>query len=186
MRPRAKRKGIRKQAPPGHRAGGNRANLPLVLLAVVSVAPLAWFLYAAIHRSVTDGIEKEGQYTRVDLRMMGNFPFDETHGTLDDVPMRYRALDGQKVQLDGQMYSDISAAAAVDRFQLVYSIENCCFRGPPRVQERVFAHVPNADKAPLYPNVVRVYGILHTRLTQADHRIVSVYDLDVERVEPAN
>lgn len=158
--------------------------LRLLVLAGLLLAPIAWMTYTYISLTVSQGIEQVGEYKKVDLKAMGNFSFDDRGGTVEDVPEVYRALDGQKVLLIGQMYSDFTAAPTVDRFQLVYSIQNCCFNGPPLVQERVFAHVPEGRRVPVYGGLAAVYGTLHVRPIRESGRVVSLYDMDVERVEP--
>ena len=86
------------------------------------------------------GIEWHGDYADVDLKAMGNFPFSPAAGTRDDVPARWRALDGKRVQLEGFMWSPVSAGTRGTEFQFVYNINICCIGGPPQVQERVFGY----------------------------------------------
>jgi len=72
----------------------------------------------------------------------------------------------------------------VPAFQLVYSIQKCCFGGPPRVQERVFVKAPPNNPAPFYWQPVRVTGTLHVNAHREEGQVVSVFDMDVDRVEP--
>jgi hypothetical protein len=157
-------------------------NARLILLMGVVVTPPLWITFTYLRISGSAGIEDYGAFKNVNLKAMGNFRFDEVNGTCNDVPPIYRELDGQRVLLIGQMYSDTSASPMVDHFQLVYSIQNCCFNGPPLVQERVFAHV-SGDKVPLLDGLARVKGVLHVRDIRNGGRITSLYDLDVESVE---
>ena len=154
----------------------------VLIVALVIAAPLAWVVYTFATLSLGGGIEQVGDFKRVDLKSMGNFPFDDVIGTEKDVPDIYHKLDGQKVLLIGQMYSDFAAASRVDRFQLVYSIQNCCFNGPPKVQERVFAHTPKGKTVPIADGLAKVYGTLHVRTQRENGKVVSLYDMDVERV----
>lgn len=159
----------------------------MVLLVAVICLPVAWMTYTFIKLTVSSGIEQVGNYKQVDLKSMGNFPFDDTADDERTVPEVYRKLDGQKVLLIGQMYVDFTAEPLVDRFQLVYSIQNCCFNGPPKVQERVFAHVPEGStkKMPVYGGLTEVYGTLHIKAVKEKGRVVSLYDMDVEKLRPA-
>jgi hypothetical protein len=157
-------------------------NPRLLVLILVIAAPLGWMAYTFVKLSVTGGIEQVGDYKQVDLKSMGNFTFDDRKGTVKDVPEQYRALDGQKVLLVGQMYADLSADDMVNSFQLVYSIQKCCFGGPPKVQERVFAQAPGGKKVPVYSALAKVYGILHVRTKIEGGKVVSLYDMDVEKV----
>lgn len=152
----------------------------LVILLVV-LLPVGWLVWTFARLTLSGGIEQAGQYKLVNLKEMGNFPFNDISGTPQDVPARFRQLDGQKVLFEGQMYVDYTTAAQVDRFQLVYSIQNCCFNGPPRVQERVFAH--SSRLMPVYTELTKVYGTLHIRVSKENGKVVSLFDMDVERVE---
>ena len=126
-----------------------------------------------------------GGYKEVNLKAMGNFVFDGQNGTVSDVPPQYRALDGQKVVLVGEMYSSVGAAE-VSRFELVYSIAKCCFGGPPKVQERVFCVVPNDGTVPILGGQARVTGTLHVAAQKEGDTINSLYTLDVHKVEPSS
>jgi hypothetical protein len=70
-------------------------------------------------------------------------------------------------------------------FELVYSIAKCCFGGPPQVQERVFAHVPKDMRIPnLTYSFANVYGTIHVGVKEDNGVVTSVYDLDVQKIEP--
>ena len=162
----------------------SRINLRMVILAAVILVPLGWMATIGVQQYWTGGIVARGEYLEVDLKALGKFSFSETEGAITDVPKIYAELDGKKLLLVGQMYVDQSSASFVDRFQLVYSIQNCCFNGPPLVQERVFAHVPpGGRKVPVFSGLTNVYGTLHVRALRENGVVVSLYDLDVEKVE---
>lgn len=159
-------------------------NIRLLILGIVVLGPLGWIVYTFAKLSLGGGIEQVGEYKQVDLKALGNFPFNDTADNETAVPPLYRNLDGKKVLLIGQMYSDSAASATVDNFQLVYSIANCCFGGPPKVQERVFVHTPAGRKFPLYDGQANVYGTLHVRAIRDGGKVVSVYDMDVQKITP--
>lgn len=132
------------------------------------------------------GIVRHGDWYEVDLKTLGNFPFDPAHDDVSAVPRQFRELDGKRVQLSGFMYDVNSAGSTTKNFQFVYNIQKCCFGGPPRVQERVFAHVPNGsvEHYDLY-TLVDLTGILHVRVVRDPAGgVSSVFDLDVEKAEP--
>lgn len=164
-----------------------RLSMQMIVFMAVLGLPIAWLTYTVARLTFTSGIEQRGDYKWVDLKALGNFPFDDRIDTELAVPEDYRKLDGQKVLLVGQMYVDFTAEPLVDRFQLVYSIQNCCFNGPPKVQERVFAHIPEGSekKVPVYGGLAEVYGTLHVKAVREKGRVVSLFDMDVERVRPA-
>lgn len=158
-------------------------NFRLILFIAVVALPLLGVGWLMVRSLLTKGVIQHGDYAEVDLKALGNFPFDEANGTRDDVPARWRELDGKRVELKGFMFNPLSARDS-NEFQFVYNVTKCCFSGPPRVQERVYAHA--RTDMPLFPQdeCAKVVGILHVRVirdrTQAIH---SVFDLDVQHVE---
>ena len=163
-----------------------RVNLRLVVLLGILALPFLYFGYVIIDQAVTGGVSKSGDVYNVDLKSLGSFPFDPNQDEDGSIPQRWRNLDGKKVALVGEMYVGASAAPKVPAFQLVYSIQKCCFGGPPRVQERVFVKAPPGDPVPFYWQPVRVVGTLHVGTRRVDGQVVSVFEMDVERVEPVS
>lgn len=159
-----------------------RLNIRVLVISLVLLAPVAWIVYTFAIQSLGSGIVQVGDYKEVNLKAMGNFAFDDYSDDVNQIPQDYRDLDKQKVLLIGEMYSDSSAGSATD-FQLVYSIAKCCFGGPPKVQERVFAHMPQGKRVPIYGGLSKVYGTLQVRPIKQGATVTSVYDLDVERIE---
>src|SRR5205085_12481001 len=128
-----------------------------------------------------------GGYLEVDIKALGNFQFDASIGALSDVPQRWRELDGKRVILTGEIYAPTEASDKIHQFQLVYSIAKCCFGGPPKVQERVFAFVPKDMDVPNLTNqFARVTGRLRLNVQKDGGQVGSLYTLEVDRVEPLN
>jgi hypothetical protein len=163
-----------------------RVNLRLVVLLGILALPFLYFGYVIIDQAVTGGVSKSGDVYNVDLKSLGSFPFDPNQDEDGSIPQRWRDLNGKKVALVGEMYAGASAAPKVPAFQLVYSIQKCCFGGPPRVQERVFVKAPPGNPVPFYWQPVRVVGTLHVGARKVDGQVVSVFEMDVERVEPVS
>ena len=163
-----------------------RINLRLVVLLAFLGLPFLYFGYVIIDQAVTGGVTKRGDIYQVDLKSLGSFPFDPAGDDTNSVPERWRKLDGKKVELVGEMYAGGSAAPKVNRFELVYSIQDCCFGGPPRVQERVYVNAPPGNPVPFYWQPVKVLGTLHVDAKKVDGQVVSVFEMDIERLEPAN
>ena len=159
-------------------------SLRLVLLLTFLGLPFIYFGYVIIDQAVSGGIKDHGDWVEVDLKTMGSFPFDAVQDDSSNIPEKWRKLDGRKVALVGEMYADGSAAPRVQRFQLVYSIQECCFGGPPKVQERVFVKAPPGNPVPFSWTPVRVVGTLHVNAKRVDGQVESVFEMDVERVEP--
>ena len=168
-----------------------RINFRIIIFAGVLLFLLGWPIYTFVSETLTGGIHDRGSYKEVDLKAMGNFQFDETAGKRTDVPAKYLSLDGQKVMLQGQIYAPREAGPGITEFELVYSIQKCCFSGPPRVQERVFAYVtPATNKKNVKASGDGEHKVLGTlRVTmqrdQKSGQITEVYRLDVDSVEPA-
>jgi hypothetical protein len=162
-----------------------RINFRIIIFAAVVLFLIGTPVYIFLKENLTGGIESVGDMKKVDLKAMGNFPFDEINGTVNDIPQRYRALDGQKIQLEGQVYDDSEAGDRMTRFQLVYSIAKCCFGGPPRVQERVWVVVPPDMKVPnVSGGFARATGTLHIDLNRQEGKATQVYTMTLDQLEP--
>ena len=165
----------------------SRVNVRLVVLMAVVAVPFLYFLFIIVRQAMTGGVIDRGTYVEVDLKSLGYFPFDEMKDTLDNVPQRWRELDGKRVMLEGEMWAPNEASDDVRNFELVYSIAKCCFGGPPKVQERVFVHVPNGKEGVpnyQYRGLVRVLGKLRVNLKKEQGQATSLYEMDVESIEP--
>src|ERR1035441_1371618 len=78
-----------------------RLNLRLIIfLAAVSAIPLL-LVAGYINYELRAGIQHSGNLDIVDLKALGFFPFDQQNGTINEVPHKWRALDGKRVQLEG-------------------------------------------------------------------------------------
>lgn len=163
-----------------------RINFRLLTIALVFSLLVGIPVYNFVKLQLTHGIEKNGARFDVDLKKMGFFPFNEFSGTVADIPPDYRKLDGKEVALEGFIYPMDGSGDKVHAFQLVYNITKCCFSGPPLVQERVFAVVPNGGAVDYLPDECRVIGKLHVILNKDKDtgKIVTVYTMDVHQVEP--
>jgi hypothetical protein len=81
------------------------------------------------------------------------------------------------------MWDPYTTDGRVSNFSLVYSINYCCFNGPPKVQHFIQATVLPGHHANYYSDFVDVTGILHVGVHQTNGHVQSVYRLDVERVD---
>jgi hypothetical protein len=142
-------------------------------------------VYQFLSAEMTHGIQKDGSLYRVNLKQMGYFPFNDMTGTVNDIPPEFRKLDGKEVALEGFIFPMDGSGDKVHSFQLVYNIQKCCFSGPPQVQERVFAVVPNGS-VDYNPEEIRAIGTVHVVLNRDRDtgKIITVYTMDVHRVEP--
>jgi hypothetical protein len=162
-----------------------RFNLRLLIFIGVIAILVGYPVCVLVQQQLSGGVTSvAGGYKEVNLKALGNFVFDDSSGTVNDVPAKYRELDGQKVLLIGEMYSG-TGAGEVNSFELVYSIAKCCFGGPPKVQERVFCYLPKNSTSALYGGFSRVTGTLHLKLTRNEvGKITTLYTLDVDKIIP--
>lgn len=124
------------------------------------------------------------KYVEVDLKALGNFTFDEEKGRTQDIPRRWRDLDGRQVALTGFMLSPSEAGAGVQKYQLVYNVTSSSgIKGPPLVQERVNATAPASTPVFSVYDYVRVIGVLHVGVQRDQSgEVSSVFRMDVESV----
>jgi hypothetical protein len=133
------------------------------------------------------GVVFKGNVAVVNLKALGNFPFDDQNGLPSDVPGQYRALDGKKVELEGFLFTGKSAGRDVASCQLVWNIQKCCFGGPPRVQERVFLNARADKNFTLYDpsTLVKVTGTLQVKLNKNnDGTVTEVYEMVPDEISP--
>ena len=163
-----------------------RINMRMLLFAGVMLLLIGYPTYYYLDIALTGGVKDLGNgYKQVDLRAMSTFPFDQNNGTINDVPEQWRALNGQKVVLYGEMWQPTSAGDKVDTFELVYSIAKCCLSGPPQIQHFVHSRVNQGGQADYYNGLVKVTGTLNVNVVKDEGKVVSVYQLHVDTVEPA-
>ncbi|MGD0769311.1 MAG: hypothetical protein ABSB42_14095 [Tepidisphaeraceae bacterium] len=140
-------------------------------------------IYVYTDALITGGITRRGDLLVVDLKALSSFEMDQDTGTTQDIPLRYRQLDGKRVLLVGQMWDPYVADGQIRIFTLVYSISNCCFNGPPKIQHFIQATVPPGQAVEYSSDFVDVVGTLHVGVESAAGHVQSVYRIDVENVK---
>jgi hypothetical protein len=166
-----------------------RINFRMVLFVAVAVGIVAYPVYVFLDNYLTGGIKNVGNgYKQVDLKAMSMFAFDPGSSTIDDIPKKWRDLDGQKVVLYGEQWAPFGASGpGVGGFELCYSIAKCCFGGPPKIQHFVHCKVqPNHTVDYFGGALVKAVGMLHVKVERdpTNGFISAIYFLDVESVEP--
>jgi hypothetical protein len=164
-----------------------RINFRMIAVAAVVLFLVGYPIYTYLDETITGGVHNVGNGMKaVDLKALGNFPFDDKVSTINDIPQKWRDLNGQKVILEGFMYAGTSAADNIHSFQFVYNVAKCCFGGPPRVQERVFTVVPNGGTVTNYGSyeMVRCTGTLHVDIKKNEvGSTIAVYTMDLDKVD---
>ncbi len=160
-----------------------RFNFRIIIFTLLVMVVVGYPIYVFVDSTVSGGIKDRGDYKEVDLKAMSDFPFDQTKGTADDVPPQFRALDGQKILVRGEMYDARGTDDKVNQFVLVYSIAKCCYSGPPKVQHWVQAKT--VDKpVDYYSGLVEVFGTLHLDIERSGGKVTQVYRMEVEKLAP--
>ena len=163
-----------------------RINFRVIGFAAVLLLLIGYPIYVYFDSVVTGGIKQSANgYLEVDLKAMSVYPFDQVGGTMNDIPKKWRELNGKKVVLYGEIWSPYSSGSRLGGFQLCYSITKCCFNGPPQVQHFVDCHVQDGANLEVYPNLVCIKGVLHVNVRSESGKVASVYQMEVESVDPA-
>ena len=164
---------------------GERINFRLLLVGAVVLLLVGFPFFVWIREALSGGIIRHGDYSDVNLKAMSSFEMDQVSGRVTDIPAKFRALDGTRVALVGEMWQPAQAGdGSLRYFQLVYSKTKCCFSGPPLAQHFVDSHVAPGRDAYYYPDMVRVWGTLRIQFRKEAGVIKSVYAVDVDKVEP--
>src|SRR5688572_18283022 len=110
-----------------------RVNLRLIVFLAFLGVVIGYPAYVYLDAALTGGVKRvEGGYTEVDLKAMSTFHFDQQDGTIDNIPAKWRELDGKKVILYGEIAPTMTSAGPfIETFQLCYSVAKCCYSGPP-------------------------------------------------------
>ena len=163
-----------------------RINIRLIVFIGVMLFLLGAPAYIYLNEVWTGGVHVLPDGTReVNLKAMSDFEMDQRNATIDDVPPQWRELDGQRVLLVGEIAPGRVSRGKSDNFQLVYSVAKCCYTTAPKVQHFVDSRVVDGKEVMLYPGIVRVVGTLRVKVIHEEGKVSSVYQLDVESVEPA-
>lgn len=144
-----------------------RVNVRILVFVSIFALLLGWPIYLFLDSTISGGLKNRGDYYEVDLKAMSDFSFPQNDGTLDDVPKKWRELDGKTIVMQGEVApSTLRATGLDDQFQLVYSVAKCCYSGPPQIQHFVQVTVPRDASIDLGSGVVRVKGKLKVDVTR--------------------
>lgn len=164
-----------------------RINLRMLIVAAVLGFVIGYPVYLYVDAVINGGAKHVGNAWQVNLKALGDFPFNDSTGTINNVPMKWRKLDGKRIVLQGFPYVTNYAGDSIPSFQFVYNVAHCCFGGPPLVQERVFAQVPNGGTVPNYNlEFSTITGILHVKVEKAGGKVQSVFTMDVQKIKLAS
>jgi hypothetical protein len=165
-----------------------RINWRVLVFVAVIILPIALLFFWWLNEALSGGIHDHGAYKEIDLKAMSSFDMDQTNAKMEDIPEKWRALEGKKVLMMGEMWAPNYAgdSARLNYFQLVYSKTKCCFSGPPLAQHFVDGNVVKGSHVYYYDVPVKVLGTEHifVRKDPTTGVIKSIYHVDVEKVTP--
>jgi hypothetical protein len=160
----------------------------MIIFALLVFGVVGGVVYTYLDSALSGGIKDVGGgFKQVDLKKMVTYSFDQTNGTIEDVPEKWRELNGEKVILYGEILNTTSAGSGeLATFELVYSISDCCFTGPPQIQHFIKCSVEPGRKVYHYSNLVKVTGTLRVDVQRDAEatKISPVFALDVTAVDP--
>lgn len=162
-------------------------NLRIIIFATLLLALIGYPAYIYLDNRLSGGVKDLGNgLVLVDLKSMSTFPFDQNAGRIDDVPQKWRELNGKKIVLEGEMWSKNAAGPELTEFQLCYSIAQCCFSGPPQVQHFVDCVMRDGGAVPYLSGLVRVVGTLQVNVQydKETGKVLTVYQMVVDDLQP--
>jgi hypothetical protein len=143
----------------------------LVVLCLLSVVMVSAALFG--------WCANRARYQSLEMQTMGAFPFDDEHGTLQEIPAAVRALDGRRVSIRGFM---MPADNGIREFTIVPTQVLGDLNPPPRVAECVVAEMPTGKAIAYTMGKLRVDGTFHVSIKNDDGFVVQVFAMDVDRV----
>ncbi|MEZ0263381.1 MAG: hypothetical protein ACAI43_01545 [Phycisphaerae bacterium] len=140
----------------------------------------AYSTYRMMTKSALSGDE-------VDLLMISSFEMSQQFGTIADVPPAFRALSGKKVKMEGELTpTSFQTIGATGEFDICYSVQKCCYSAEPKAQHFVKCRpAPGVKLKVPVDGRVRVYGTLTVNVIREGGKVQSVYQMEIERVDPA-
>jgi hypothetical protein len=146
-------------------------------MAVVGIALAFGMAWASRHDF------RSCHFLYVDFKILGGFNFDQEKGTLDDIPMPIRQLDGQRMAIEGFMIP-LDQAEKITEFALVPTLFTSN-QSPPLVQTTIVARMLTGQTVGYFADPIRVYGTFNVRVEHDDGYIINIFTLTVDRIEPA-
>jgi hypothetical protein len=166
---------------------GERFNLRLIGFIAIFAVLLGVPFYLYVDAALSGGVKDKGDYYDVDLKAMSTFPFDQQNGRLEDVPARWRALDGKTIVMRGEVAPGSTSATGVDqKFDLVYSVAKCCFTGEPQIQHFIKVTVPPDAKMNVTTGgALQVKGVLKVDVVRDPelNKVTAVYHVNASELE---
>ena len=163
-----------------------RINFRIITFIAIFAFLLGAPLYIYLDSMISGGLKNRGNYFEVDLKALSDIPFDQDNGRVEDVPAKWRELDGKIVELKGEVATGTFSASGVDgRFDLVYSVSKCCMTGTPLIQHFIKVTIPPSAKRDVQSDgAIIVRGKLKVEVTRdpETRKINGVYHVLADEV----
>jgi hypothetical protein len=130
-------------------------------------------------------------YPRVSFSLLSGFAYgrlpgspgiDLMGGGRDPIPPDIRALNRQRVSIDGFMLPIDFDGAGVTTFLLNASYDMCYFGAPTQPNEFIVVKMRNGRRTRFVHTPVAVFGTLIVEEERRDGRVVSLYRMDAEAI----
>jgi len=157
------------------------------VIAVLILGLVGYAMKVTYEMVIQGGVVPTGDAYKVDLKAMSNFEMSQNNGTVQDVPERFRSLDGKKVILEGEVApGGLTAGNKADQLVICYSVAKCCITGQMKIQHFVVCRPPAGKSLNNFSvsDTIKVYGTLHVKVKQDGGVITSIFQLDVDRIDP--
>ena len=116
---------------------------------------------------------------RIDFGILSSFEYKQ--GVT--LPKEVRDLDGKEIRISGFMRGDNGATDNLDSFIIVN--ESCGCSGEPKINEVLYCTMPEGQKVNAIAGSVLITGTLHASEEIEDGYVISLYRVDVTKVEKA-
>jgi hypothetical protein len=126
------------------------------------------------------------RYLEVDFKTLAHIQLDQTGATsTKELPEFVRHLDGRRVRIAGLMWAPYVDPHSLHLKEFQLTLPRGGSWGPPLAQEFLNCKPLPGGDVDWTDGAVEVLGVLHVRILRDGGKVISVYRMDVEKVEPA-
>lgn len=113
---------------------------------------------------------------RISFETLSDFEYVEG----EELPSSVTKYDTEEVTLRGFMRREVSGTGEVSTFMLINDACGC--EGTPKMNEIVFCTMPDGETTKIHTSTVSVSGTLYVGEREEDGFVVSIYDMDVDKI----
>jgi len=73
-----------------------RFNWRIMIFVAAVALPIMLLFFWWLNEFISGGIHDYGAYKEIDLKAMSSFDMDQTNATIEDIPSKWRALEGKE------------------------------------------------------------------------------------------